>query len=237
VERHGVVAVGDSLLTGFGPALGGVSAQSWAAWVAWALADCTTVHAVNGAHVAQVVADQLPLLEGRYRIGLACCGANDYADFDPALFGSQLEQICLALRRHTDLAAVATLPLRLRVPQMSWRSTESLTRRLNTVVREVTHDCEALVVDLEPGLTGRWSMAPDGQHPSSVGQLEAARIAAATLDLAGLRFSRHLPDPGQIRLSEHDRRLYVRSVRDRLRGTWSSLRSYRADRAAGAGRG
>lgn len=225
-----MVAVGDSLLTGFGPALGGVSAQSWAAWIAWSLAGCTTVHAVNGARVQQVVDDQLPLLDGRYRVGFACCGANDYDDFDPDRFSSQLEQICLALRRHCEVAAVATLPLRLRVPRLSWRSTEALTRRLNADVRDVAQACDLLVVELEPGLTGRWSMAADGQHPTSLGQLEAARLAARALDTAGVRFARHLPDPTDVPVSEADRRLYVVSLRDRARGSWSSLRSYRADR-------
>ena len=225
-----MVAVGDSLLTGFGPALGGVSAQSWAAWIAWSLAGCTTLHAVNGAHVEQVVDDQLPLLDGSYRVGFAGCGANDYDGFDPDRFSGQLEQICLALRRHCEVAAVATLPLRLRVPRLSWRSTEALTRRLNAVVRAVAHEHEVLVVELEPALTGPWSMASDGQHPTSLGQLEAARVAAGVLDAAGVRFARHLPDPAQIAVSEADNRLYAVSLRDRVRGSWSSLRSYRADR-------
>lgn len=233
-ERHGVVAVGDSLLTGFGPALGGVNAQSWAAWIAWALATCSTTHAVNGAHVQQVVADQLPLLRGHYQVGLACCGANDYSDLDLDRYGRQLREICRALGEHSDVVAVATLPLRLRVPLQSWRSTEALTRRVNDQIRAVAAACGVLVVDLERALAGPWSMAPDGQHPSSLGQLEAARIAAVTLDGAGVRFARHLPDPADITVTAPDRRLYVRSLRDRVRGRWSSLRSYRADITARA---
>jgi hypothetical protein len=179
-----------------------------------------------------VVQDQLPILEGRFGVGVASCGANDYADLDTERFATQMRQVCQALSRHADVVAVATLPLSRRVASLSWRRTVLLTRRLNEQIRTAARACDVVLIELEPALIGPWSMAPDAQHPTSLGQLEVARVAAVALDSAGVRFARHLPDPATIPVGPAERRLYRVSLRDRARGTWSSLASYRADRAA-----
>jgi hypothetical protein len=225
------VGIGDSLLTGYGLALGGVSALSWAWWIAWALPGCITLHAVNGATAQHVVRDQLPLLHGRYRLSFGCIGANDLVDLDEQQFASSLVELCSALKQHAEVPAVATLPARLRTGKLSWRQTVFRTQQVNHQIRLAASSLEVILVDLEPALTGRWSMAPNGQHPTSIGQLEAAHVAAAALDGAGVRFARHIPDPGSIEVSPEERRLYTTSVVDRVRGSWTSLVQYRTDRA------
>jgi lysophospholipase L1-like esterase len=230
--RHGVVALGDSLVTGYGLALGGVSSQSWAGWLSWALADCCTVHAVNGATTAQVARDQLPLLVGDYRLGLVCVGANDLAGMDAAAVGSLLAEICRDVRRHADIGAVATLPRAIRIPGLSWRQTVLRTERLNELIRLAAAGTGTVLVDLEEALVGRWSLSPDRQHPTSLGHLEAAKVAAVALDAVGMRFARHLPDTADVVVTSIEQRLYAISARERLRGRWAGALSRRADRAA-----
>jgi hypothetical protein len=75
-----VVAVGDRLLIGFGLALGGVSAESSVASIAWAAHDCLTLLAVNAASTAQVVQDQLPMLHGKFGT-YRTQWSGGYADF------------------------------------------------------------------------------------------------------------------------------------------------------------
>lgn len=219
-EEHGVVALGDSLLSGYGPALGGVSAVSWAGWIAWALPGCLTLHAVNGARTQQVLQDQVPLLKGRFRLAFVCVGANDLDAYDEVRYADGLAEICRSVRRNADIVAVATLPRCLRVPGLSKDESAALTERLNLQVRGVAGSCGAVVVDLEAALSGAWRMAPDGQHPTSLGQLEAARVAAVALDEVGVHFARHLPDPDLVTVPTVDQRAYEASWGGWLRDLW-----------------
>lgn len=228
--EHGVVAVGDSLLTGYGPALGGLSSQSWGGWLAWAQTTCFTSHAVNGVRADQVVRDQLPLLTSRYRFGVTCSGANDLTHLDPVAFEAAVERICTALLACSDVAAIATLPATIRTGDMSWRRTALQRTASNAIVRQVAARTGVVLVELEEALTSPFSMAPDHQHPTSIGQLEVAHVAAGALTAAGVRFTRHLPDPAEVRLGDDERRLYVVSPWRRLRARWDSVTSLRTDR-------
>lgn len=233
---HGVVAVGDSLMTGYGLALGGLTAASWASWISWAMPDCLTMHAVNGSTAQQTVRDQLPLLQGRFRLAVCATGANDIEILDEQRFAQALTELCRTLDDHADLTAIATLPLRMRTPRLSWRQAMRRTQEVNHQIRLVADALDIVLIELEPALTGRWSMAPDNQHPTSLGHLEAAHVAAAALDRAGLRFGRHLPDADAILVPANERQLYDVPLRSRIRGRWSSVVNYRADRLAGSSR-
>lgn len=221
-DSHGVVAVGDSLLNGYGPALGGLSCLSWGGWLAWALTTCLTQHAVNGATAEQVARDQLPLLKGRYRIGVSWLGANDLAGLDTAAFGRSTEAVCASLRACCDTVAIATLPASLRGVGLTGRDAAALNQQVNAQVRSAASRTGAVLVELEDALDGPWSMAPDQVHPTSIGQLEAARRAAVALDRVGIGFARHLPDPADIEVPAVDRRLYAGPLRYRARELWGS---------------
>jgi hypothetical protein len=229
-ESHGVVAVGDSWLSGYGLALAGVSCTSWAAWLSWALNVCCTQHAVNGATAEQAARDQVPLLRGRYRLGVAWLGANDLSRFDPSRYGASLTTVCTALLASCDVVAVGTLPASVRVPDMGWRGVGAVRQRANIIIRQVVGETSCLLVELEDELTGPWSMAPDRQHPTSVGQLEVAAVAAQRLDAVGVRFLRHLPDVAALHVSDIERELYDARLAARARGAWGSIKHWRADR-------
>jgi hypothetical protein len=233
---HGVVAVGDSWLTGYGLPLGGLSCVSWAAWLAWAGGACLTQHAVNGATAQQVVRDQLPLLSHRrYQLGVAWLGANDIGRLDVDALTAALTQVCLGLRSSCQVVAVGTLPATMRTPDLSWRACEHAVGLANGLVRRVVEHAGVTLIELEGALNGPWSMAPDRQHPTSVGQLEAAHVAAASL--GSLALLRQLPDAGSLVVPTHQQRLYNVPARERIRGALVDRRKRRNDRALLAGAG
>jgi hypothetical protein len=233
---HGVVAVGDSWLTGYGLPLGGLTCMSWAGWLAWGLVTCLTQHAVNGATAAQVARDQLPLLAGhRYRLGLAWPGVNDLSHLDPDAFTTTTRLTCTALAACSDVVAVATLPTALRLPDLGWRATAVAVGTANDVVRRVAATSGVALVELSDALTGRWDMAPDRQHPTSIGQLAAARIAARALE--PLALARELPDPAGVGVPAHQQRWYDVSTRERVRGLRRELRHRLADEPRHGARG
>lgn len=228
--RHCVVGLGDSLMSGYGVALAGVTAQSWAGWLAWALADCCTVHAVNGAAADDVVRDQLPLLQGRYRLACGGTGANDLPGFQGARFAAAVAELLQKMQQHADVVAFATLPLHLRSPDLGARQAQATVTTMNRLIRTATRSAGAVLVDLENALHAPFRMGPDGQHPTSLGQLEVARTAAVALDAAGVRFARHLPDPAAVEVPAADRALYDGSPPPSL-GGWNAVTSWRRDRA------
>lgn len=234
-SSHGVVAVGDSWMTGYGLPLGGVSCLSWAGWLAWALSTCITPHGVNGARAVQVARDQLPLLAGhRYRLGAAWFGANDVAHLDAATFEADVREVCTRLRASADVVAIGTLPTAMRVPDRGWRATEDAVRTANDAIRQAAVQADAVVVELEDALNNRWSMAPDRQHPTSLGQLEAASMAA--LALSSLPLRRVLPDPNAFAVSTAHRRLYDVAPPQRVRARYVGLMQRRRDRQHRPGR-
>lgn len=229
VGSHGVVAVGDSWLSAYGLPLGGVSCMSWAGWLAWGSAECLTQLAVNGATANQVARDQLPLLRHRqFRIGAVWLGANDLGHLEIDRFVAALTQVCSQLTTCCHVVAIATLPAAVRTPALSWRETQRVVTRANEGIRQAAREVGATVVEMESALTGRWAMDPNRQHPTSLGQLEAAHVAAASHGL--LTGSRQLPDMTMIAVPEHQQRLYSLPARERVRGAIVDLRQRRAER-------
>jgi hypothetical protein len=224
---HGVVALGDSLINGYGPPVGGLSCVSWAGWLAWALLTCLTQHGVNGATTRQVRHDQVPLLQGHYRVGAIWCGANDLGNLDPVPVLTALRDTCSAAAEHCDLVAIATVPSTLRIPRMHWRDLDERRVLLNALIRQAAADAGVVVVELDAALGGGFSMAPNRQHPTALGNLEAAGLAASALAAHGVHFARHLPLPGSVVVPPHEAAAYRVSARERLRGGFSGWRDRR----------
>jgi hypothetical protein len=215
---HGVVAVGDSFMNGYGLPLAGVTCSSWASWLTWGLTGCLTQHAVNGATCEQALRDQIPLLAGhRYRLGTIWLGANDIARLDAPAVANQLSAVCVAVAGVCEYAAIATLPSSLTSSGSTQRTHADGRRRLNDLIREVAGTSGVVLVELEDALSGPWSMAPDHEHPTALGQLEAANCAAHALSTAGLAFERHLPRPDLRQPTASEQRLYRPGRRSRLR--------------------
>lgn len=196
---HGVVGIGDSFMKGYGLPLAGITCSSWGAWLAWALMTCFTQVAVDNATCEQVLRDQVPLLQSDYRLGVVWLGANDIAHLDPRLFRERLSALCFSAGSRTRTLAVGTLPARLTSPGASQQAHEHARNEVNAAIRQVVAASGAVLVDVEHALDSTWSMSPDGEHPTGLGQLAAAHAAAAALDARGLRFARHLPSVASLR--------------------------------------
>lgn len=172
--RRGMVALGDSITRGRGgaPALG-VHPQSWAQWVAEALALPFTNLAVDGAQAADVVRDQVPRLAGPYDLATLYVGANDArgAGFDAAAFARDAETVVAALRPQALRVLVLTVPLDLGRPRAG-----ADVAAANAALRGLGADVCAL-----DDLAGpRWVL-PDAVHPTSPGMVEIANRALAAL--------------------------------------------------------
>ena len=74
---RGLVALGDSITRGSGEAMLGLRMQSWALWLAEALELPYSCFARDGARAADVLAEQVPRLRGRYELGCLYVGVND----------------------------------------------------------------------------------------------------------------------------------------------------------------
>lgn len=221
---HGVLAVGDSWMTGLGLPLGGVSCWSWPAWLAWAHDDCLTVRAWNGVDATEAARDQLPT-QRRYRIAAAMVGANDLPVYDPLRFDDAVQRLGASLAACTPTPLLATLPLGLRSIGQPWRLSVSRVMDMNVRIRTHASATGCLVVELEDALGGPWAMARDHLHPTALGQLEMAHAAAATLHAAGIGSARLLPDLTQVVPLPHERQLLTVSARERLRGRVESVRA------------
>lgn len=221
---HGVVGVGDSFMNGLGLPLGGVSCTSWGSWLAWALSTCFTRLAVDGATCEHALRDQMPLLQGRYRLGAVWLGANDIARLEPEAFERRLTALSVAMSPHCHTIALATLPAALTALGASQRGHAGARQELNARVRSVAAATGAVLVELEGALDGTWLMAPDHEHPTALGQLTAAHAAAAALDAHGMHFARHLPPVQHLQPTPAERRLYWPDPPSRLRRAVAAVR-------------
>ena len=203
---QGVLAVGDSLSTGLGFPVNGLSCWPWAGWLAWGLGEGLTQHAVNGATTAQVIADQLPHLASNTRLCCLQLGANDLNSLDPATFAEQVDHVLAAVGAVSSLVVVATLPAGLRRTGQPWRETVGALEVANQVVRCAVKARSAVLVELEDRLTGPWCWPLDHRHPTAVGQLEAAEVAAESLAAHGVTMLRSLPAHGNVLPGRDERR-------------------------------
>jgi lysophospholipase L1-like esterase len=187
--RLGVLAFGDSITNGGGELQWGVALQSWALWVARALAVPFTGCAVDGARVPDVVHGQIPSFErrtahpgARYEVGCLYIGVNDVraVDWNPAGFETGFRSAAAFLRGRCDRLLTLTAPLDLGLPRAGAKVHE-----LNDAVERVASELDALVVDLR-ALRARNLVMADRVHPTALGQIAIAERALAVLQRDGL---------------------------------------------------
>jgi len=215
--RRGLVALGDSITRGQGgtPALG-VHFQSWAQWLAEALALPFTNLAADGARTPDVLAGQLPRVRGPYDLATLYVGVNDARglDWDAAAFARDVETILAALDAAADRVLVLTIPHDLGRPAAAPKPAEA-----GRILRAAAERHGAVVADLD-GFGGRRTVLPDVVHPTSLGMLAIADVAARALGAAVVPSTLAEPVGGpwhEARYAAWWRRLWLREQRRRVR--------------------
>jgi lysophospholipase L1-like esterase len=182
--RLGVLAFGDSITNGGGELQWGVALQSWALWVARALALPYSPFAVDGARIGDVLAHQLPAVpEGaRYDLGCLYVGVNDVRglDWDRDAFERGHRTALAFLAERCDRVLTLTVPLDLGRPRAGARVHD-----VNAAIEASARDTGALVVDLRD-FGARNLVMTDHVHPTAFGQIAIAERALAVLAADGL---------------------------------------------------
>ena len=131
MTRRGLVALGDSITNGHGEPALGVTMQSWAQWVAEALGLPFTKLARDGALARDVLAEQVPRLEGPYDVACLYVGVNDArsTEWDAGAYGEALRATASALAACSERLLLCTLPADLGRPRPGRRNAPVLAHR------------------------------------------------------------------------------------------------------------
>jgi lysophospholipase L1-like esterase len=179
--RLGLVALGDSITNGRGTMVMGVTPKSWAQWLAEALDLPYTCRARDGARTADVVAEQLPRVRADYDVACLYTGVNDVRglDWDAAAYERDLRTALTALRERAEHVVALTIPLDLGRPRAGAKVGEA-----NAITRALARETGAACGELAD-LRGPQAVMPDAVHPTALGQLRIADLAAHALARAG----------------------------------------------------
>jgi lysophospholipase L1-like esterase len=182
MRRRGLVALGDSITNGHGEPALGVPMQSWAQWLAEALALPFTKLARDGALARDVLAEQLPRLDGPYDVACLYVGVNDARsiEWDAGAFEGALRAGVSTLAACSDRVLLCTLPADLGRPRAAPKPLAA-----SAIVRAVADDHGVVLAELDD-LAGPPWLLPDAVHPTARGQLEIADRAARALGAATL---------------------------------------------------
>jgi hypothetical protein len=177
MTRRGLVALGDSITNGHGEPALGVPMQSWAQWLAEALELPFTKLARDGALARDVLAEQVPRLEGPYDMGCLYAGVNDARStaWDADAYAEALGATASALAACSERLVLCTLPADLGRPRAAPKP-----RAASAIVRAVAREHGAALADLDDLAGAPW-LLPDAVHPTARGQLEIADRAARAL--------------------------------------------------------
>ncbi len=186
-RRLGVLAFGDSITNGGGELQWGVALQSWALWTARGLGLPYSGFAVDGATVADVVADQLPAFaarspaDARYDVGCVYVGVNDVRapGFDERRFEKGLGVVLGVVGARCDRVLAVALPLDLGRPRAA------MVEAANAAIERAAASCGALVLDLRRFGARNLVMA-DAVHPTAFGQIAIAERALDVLAADGM---------------------------------------------------
>jgi lysophospholipase L1-like esterase len=182
--RLGVLAFGDSITNGGGELQWGVALQSWALWVARALALPYSPFATDGARIGDVLAQQLPAVPdgARYDLGCLYVGVNDVRglDWDRAAFERGHRTALAFLAERCERVLTMTVPVDLGRPRAGAKVHE-----VNAAIEASAHAAGALVVDLR-AFGARNLVMTDHVHPTAFGQVAIAERALAVLAADGL---------------------------------------------------
>jgi lysophospholipase L1-like esterase len=211
---RGLVALGDSITLGEGGSVLGVTALSWAQWLARALDLPYTCYARNGAVVPEVLRDQLPRVRPGHDLACLYAGVNDVRGlgFEPEAYERDLLAVARGLRARSERLLLCTLPLDLGRPPAAPKPALA-----NAAIERVAASTGAAVCRLDD-LSGWVELWADAVHPTAVGQLEIADRAARALG-SPVRPSDLADAPRGRRRGLRHTPTYVRSViRERMRG-------------------
>jgi lysophospholipase L1-like esterase len=206
---RGLVALGDSITLGEGGSVLGVTALSWAQWLARALDLPYTCYARNGALTAEVLRDQLPRVRRGHDLACLYAGVNDVRapGFRAEAYEHDLLAVTDALHERSERVLLCTLPLDLGRPPAAPKPAQA-----NAAIERVAASTGAAVCRLDD-LRGWVALWPDAVHPTAVGQLEMADRAARALGSP----ARPSELAGAPRPRRHHLPVYVRAVvRERL---------------------
>jgi lysophospholipase L1-like esterase len=212
----GVLAFGDSITNGGGELQWGVALQSWAVWTARGLGLPYTGCAVDGAGVAQVVADQIPAFrtravdpDGPYDVGCLYIGVNDLRapGWDAPAFAVRHAEAVAFLRERCARIACLTPPRALGRPPVDPREMAAL----EDAIRSNAAAHGALVVSLAE-FGARNHVMVDRVHPTAFGQVAIARRVLGALAADGMDVR---VDPARLIAPA------ARSRRHALQGDWT----------------
>ncbi|UGS37569.1 GDSL-type esterase/lipase family protein [Capillimicrobium parvum] len=178
MTRPGLVALGDSITDGDVAPMLGVRAWSWAQWLATALGLSYTGLAAPGARVPDLLAAQVPALDGPYEVGCLWIGVNDVrgADFDAAAYAEGLAAAAGAVAGVCARVVMPTIPLDLGRP----RAGPVKVLAANDAIAREARRVGAALVGLA-GLRGWKVVLPDAVHLTALGELAVADRAARAL--------------------------------------------------------
>jgi lysophospholipase L1-like esterase len=182
MTSRGLVALGDSITNGHGEPALGVPMQSWAQWVAEALALPFTKLARDGAQASDVLAEQVPRLQGPYDVACLYVGVNDArsVDWDAGAYEQALRAGAAAVADRSERLLLCTVPADLGRPRAAPKPSAA-----SAIVRAVAGDHGAALAEFDD-LAGPPWLLPDAVHPTARGQLEIADRAARALGAATL---------------------------------------------------
>lgn len=180
-RRLGLVALGDSITNGDGTMMLGVTARSWAQWLAQAMGLPYTGRAADGATAPEVASAQLAQVREDYDVGCLYVGVNDVrsVDYDQAAFEGAFTGALAGLTARARQVVTLTIPLDLGRPRAGAKVAGA-----NALIRRVAAEHGAACGDLD-ALGGPLLMMPDAVHPTALGQLRIADVAAWALRAAG----------------------------------------------------
>jgi lysophospholipase L1-like esterase len=210
---RGLVALGDSITLGEGGSVLGVTALSWAQWLARALDLPYTCYARNGAVVPEVLRDQLPRVRPGHDLACLYAGVNDVRGpgFEPEAYERDLLAVARGLRARSERLLLCTLPLDLGRPPAAPKPAVA-----NAAIERVAASTGSSVCRLDD-LSGWVELWPDAVHPTAVGQLAIADRAATALGAAA-RPSDLADAPSDRRTRLRHAPTYLRSaIRERVR--------------------
>ena len=176
-----IIALGDSIMNGHGDSAIGVQCQSMAYWLARAADTSVWLLAEGGATSTQVVAHQVPRVEGTAAgIAIFNMGTNDVlSGWDAAALERNATITAEALAEVADQVLIVGPPGCLRDFSATVAERHSVARE---ALQRVASEAGSLFLELD-GLRGPRFTFGDHVHLNTLGNLRAADEAAALLGL------------------------------------------------------
>lgn len=180
-DNTGIIALGDSIMNGHGDSAIGVQCQSMAYWLARAADTSVWLLAEGGATSSQVVAQQVPRVEGATAgIALFNMGTNDVlSSWDAAKLEKNANITVEALAEVADRVLVVGPPGCLRDFSATVAQRYAVARE---ALQRVADESGSLFLALD-GLRGPRLTFGDNVHLNTLGNLRVADEAAALLGL------------------------------------------------------